>query len=139
MSVDAQIEEVPRICEWVTNLALKAGMPQQEAYRVELAVDEVCTNIIEHGTGQLDRLAGCTSNTIEVRCQSNGVQFLTVIIDDCPPFNPLEQSDPDPAKPLDQRPENGGGWGVYFVKALMDQVQYEYRTPRNYLYMLKRI
>lgn len=139
LSVVAQIEEVPRICEWVTSIALKVGMPLKAVHHVELSVDEVCTNIVEHGYSQNRVLFGEQSNRIELRCQSDGVRFLIVIVDDSPPFNPLELPDPDPSKPLDQRPEYGGGWGVYFVKNLMDHVWYDYRTQRNYLYMVKGI
>ena len=138
LSVVAQIEEVPRICEWVTNIALKVGMPQKAVQHVELSVDEICTNIVEHGYGQHTE-QDHHSNKIELLCKSDGEQFLIIIADDSPPFNPLELPDPDPSKPLDQRPEYGGGWGVSFVKTLMDHVWYDYRTHRNYLYMVKGI
>ena len=40
-----------KISEFVAKSAAKAGFDNKEVYAVKLAVDEACTNIIEHGYG----------------------------------------------------------------------------------------
>ena len=40
------------IREFVGNLAAQAGLSKKGVYEVQLAVDEACSNIIEHGYGE---------------------------------------------------------------------------------------
>jgi anti-anti-sigma factor len=42
---------------------------------------------------------------------------------------------PDPALPLDDRPV--GGWGIYFMRKLMDSVDYRYVNNKNHLILRK--
>lgn len=51
-----------------------------------------------------------------------GDQFIITIIDDSPAFDPLGVPDPDVKAPLAQR--EPGGWGIFFIKKLMDRVDY---------------
>jgi len=99
---------------------------------LELAVDEAVTNIIEHGYGS----GGAEMNIDIIVTQAGGV-FKVTIVDEGPPFNPLQMNDPNPETPLEER--GGGGWGVFFIKKLMDTVDYQYVSNRNHLIMTKQI
>ncbi len=46
--------------------------------------------------------------------------FRSSSCDTSPAFNPLDHEAPDPAEPLDSR--EPGGWGIYFIRRLMDDV-----------------
>jgi serine/threonine-protein kinase RsbW len=130
--IRGMLEEIQQANKFVAQIAGQAGMSEDVIYNCQLAVDEICTNIIEHGY----QLQGA-DKAIQVIC---GVQipfFDITIIDEGPPFNPLNQLEPDPAVPLDQRGE--GGWGIYFVKQMMDEVFYQRRDGFNHLLMRKRI
>jgi anti-sigma regulatory factor (Ser/Thr protein kinase) len=57
--------------------------------------------------------------------------------DDGVPFNPLEATEPDLDRPLEER--SIGGLGIHLVKNLMDDVEYRREAGRNYLVMRKRV
>jgi anti-anti-sigma factor len=97
-----------------------------------MAVDETLTNVIEHGYGSQS-----DDHEIEITCQTESDQFLITITDDSPAFNPLEHDSPDPSAPLDAR--EPGGWGIYFIRRLMDEVRYEHSDARNRLTLLKAL
>lgn len=124
------LEQVSLACDFVVEEARKAGLDDHAVYHCELAVDEACTNIVEHGF----RLRG-DQRSIDVFCHTDAQRFIITLVDDAPPFNPLNQSDPDPYAPLDQR--GSGGWGIHFIKQLMDETSYQYKDNRNQLTLVK--
>lgn len=124
------LEHVAAACEFVSHAAQQAGLDEHAMYHCQLAVDEACTNIIEHGYG----FKGA-DKSIDIICQFDIRAFTIIIIDDGPAFNPLLRPSPNPTTPLHER--TTGGWGIYFIKQFMDEVQYRWRG-RNELIMVKR-
>ena len=102
------------------------------SYKLELAMDEICTNIVEHGYG-----GNGSDKSIEIICRFLGDRVIIVVIDESSPFDPTRLDDPDPTLSLEEREE--GGWGFYFVKQLMDKVDYQEVNGRNHLILEKRI
>jgi serine/threonine-protein kinase RsbW len=131
--VSAEIKNVERVCDFVSAAAEKAGLDEEGVHRCRLSVEEIVTNVIEHGYWQSDSDA----KVIEVRCGATDGVFSMTVIDSAPLFNPLALPDPDPSTPLWER--QGGGWGIYFVKKFMDRVTYSDHGARNHLTMEKRI
>jgi anti-anti-sigma factor len=130
--IPARLEEVRRACEFVVEAAEMAGLDERAVYHCQMAVDETLTNVIEHGYG-----FESSRHKIEVICRTESNQFLITITDDSPAFNPLDHESPDPSVPLDDR--EPGGWGIYFICRLMDDVQYEWVKDRNHLTLVKRL
>ncbi|MBN2472254.1 MAG: anti-sigma factor antagonist [Anaerolineae bacterium] len=124
-------ELVPDVCDFVVATARRANLNERAVYHCQMAVDEACTNIIEHGFASSEQHGG----QIETICQDDAGQFTIIICDDGPPFDPTRQSDPDPNTPLTER--EPGGWGVYFIKKMMDSVAYDYKDGRNCLTIAK--
>lgn len=124
------LEQIAVACEFVGSAAHQAGLDERAAYHCQLAVDEACTNIIEHGY----QLKG-GDKVIDIICQADAHAFTIILMDDSPAFNPLLRPSPNPATPLHER--TTGGWGIYFIKQLMDEVRYAWRG-RNQLIMVKR-
>lgn len=108
-----------------------AGLDPRAAYAVQMAVDEACSNIVEHAYGA--GIKGEIVCTIEIAPDS-----LTVVLRDqgrC--FDPLQVSEPDVDANLDDRLL--GGLGVYFIRRLMDHVEHRYEPGTgNVLTMVKR-
>jgi anti-anti-sigma factor len=124
------IERVVEACEFVVDAATTAGLDERGVYHCQMAVDEWCTNVIEHGyqyNGQ--------QGQVEITCAQHGTQFLIRVRDDGPPFDPTTLSDVDPTKPLEEREPGGLGW--FFIRKMMDKVMYEYKEGRNTLTMVK--
>jgi anti-anti-sigma factor len=130
--ITARLEEVRRACDFVVEAAEIAGLDERAVYHCQMAVDEALTNIIEHGySSQGD------GSQIEITCQVDSDRFLITIIDDSPAFNPLEHDSPDPSAPLNMR--EPGGWGIYFIRRLMDDVTYERLGAHNQLRLTKSL
>ncbi len=119
-------------CEFVVEQAREAGLDDRALHHCYLAVDEACTNIIEHGYGML-----CRECVIDVCCRNDADTLTITIIDDSPAFDPLNNPEPDPKMPLNER--GVGGWGIFFIRKLMDSVSYAYEGERNRLVMVKKI
>ncbi len=132
LAIPARLEEVRHACDFVVEVAEAANLDERAVYHCQMAVDETITNIIEHGYGY----EGGDSQ-IEIICRTEGEHFLITITDDSPAFNPLEHEAPDPSEPLDTR--EPGGWGIYFIRKLMDDVTYDRVNNRNQLTLAKRL
>jgi serine/threonine-protein kinase RsbW len=132
LRVPGVIDQVRVACDFVTQIAHDAGMDDNFIFQCELSVDEVCTNIIEHGYHH-----NGAEKSIEVIVENFPEFWRITIMDEAPRFNPLEQEDPDPGKTLWER-ENGG-WGIYFVKQYMHTMSYRFENGRNCLILEKRL
>lgn len=90
-----------------------AGLDENEACQVALAVDEACTNIIRHSyEGATDRPIIC-----EGKIENDAI--LITLRDYGKKVNP---SDIRPRELSEVRP---GGLGVHFIREVMDSVDYE--------------
>jgi anti-anti-sigma factor len=128
--VPGVMERIPDICDFVVAAARRAGLNERAVYHCQMAVDEACTNIVEHGYSVQEE-----NGDIEVTCCDERGSYAINIQDNSPPFNPLTQEDPDPRAPLSAR--EPGGWGIYFIKRMMDGASYAYEDGHNKLTMIK--
>ena len=132
LRIPGVLANVATACDFVVEIAEEAGLDERGIYHCRLAIEEACTNVIEHGY----QFNGA-SKVIDIVCQTFNDHITITIMDDGPPYNPLSKSDPDPQTPLWERTE--GGWGVAFIKKVMDKVDYSYKDKRNHLILSKRI
>jgi serine/threonine-protein kinase RsbW len=132
LTVPGQFERLAQIAEFVTQAAREAGLTDDDVFHVEMAVDEACSNIIEHAyrerAGDID---------LDCRCPEYG-QLQVVIRDSGDPFDPDSIPAPNVSGVgLDEL--NEGGLGLYFMRKLMDEVRFEFAAGQgNTLTMTKR-
>jgi len=132
LRIAAQHDQVIAAVEFVADSARVAGLDEEYVHHCALAVDEACSNIIEHGYG-----AGAEQQPIDVTCQEELSAFIIIIIDQAPAFNPLARPEPDPNTPLEQRGD--GGWGVAFIRRIMDETSYQHQNGQNMLTLVKNL
>ena len=131
--VPGQFERLTEIAAFVTQAAREAGLNDDEVFHVEMAVDEACSNIIEHTyvsqTGDIE--LACT-------CPVTG-KFEVVIRDSGQAFDAAAVPAPKLGRPPDLDSLNEGGLGLYFMRKLMDEVRFEFVPGQgNVLTMTKR-
>lgn len=131
IQIRARLDEISIARQFVLEMGRQAGLDEKSLHHCQLAVDEACTNIIEHGYGE----ATDSDQTISLTCSYGKRNFTIEIVDSGIRFDPLIHITPDPTNELTQR--EPGGWGLYFIKELMDDVHYEYRDARNHLTLTK--
>lgn len=134
LRITAVLDQVPAACGFVAAAAVQAGLDEHAVYHCQLAVDEACTNIVEHGYHDPGE-----NQVIDIICQadSHSRRFTIFILDDGPAFDPLSLPDPDPTASLERR--GSGGWGIHFIKKFMDEVSYTRQDHRNHLTLVKYI
>lgn len=115
-TIKSQTEHLLEIREFVSEAAHQFGFSDEEASKIVLAVDEACTNIIKHAY-QYD-----PHKDIHISIRTSQGAFEVLIEDEGKSFDPLA------LKPLDLqqhlRQYRRGGLGVYLMKTLMDEVEY---------------
>jgi serine/threonine-protein kinase RsbW len=125
------LAELSTLCEKLERIGDALGLSRRSLFEVNLALDELFTNIISYG------FADQSEHTIQVRmCADNNL--LTVVVeDDGIPFNPVERQTPDLACDLEEC--KVGGLGIHLVKNLVDEVSYRRSGDRNVLTLKKVI
>ena len=132
MTVPGRFESLSKISDFVTAAVREAGWDEDQVFHVQVAVDEACSNIIEHAYGP-DH-----SGQLTLTCCVAGQGDLVITIHDHGrPFDPATVPDPPIGAELEDLPE--GGLGLYFMRKLMDQVTFRFdRDQGNVLTMVKR-
>jgi serine/threonine-protein kinase RsbW len=118
------------ISQFIVQAAEKAGLDENAVYAVELAVDEACTNIVEHAYGG--------ENRGEITCAYDiDPDSLTIRLHDRgKPFDPKQVPVPKKGQKLkDLKPR---GAGVFLIRKLMDEVRYEFTEEGNTLTLVKK-
>ena len=125
LTVPGTLDSLGLIRDFVKSAAAEAGTDRKRAYRLQLAVDEIATNIILHGyaetgsEGNLGLQSWLTDATLTVSIEDTAL-----------PYNPLEQAVPGSLDaPLEKRPT--GGLGVYLAIRSVDNFLYERAGDRN--------
>lgn len=114
----AQFRVLDDLREFVGQKAQVCGLDDKSVYAVQLAVDEAFTNIIEHAfDGESDQSIRCI-------CECTPAALEITIIDCGKPFNPADVPDPDLVSDLEDR--QVGGLGMYFMRKMMDDVQFAF-------------
>lgn len=105
------------ISEMVCTFAKSLGFSPKQVYEIDLAVDEACSNIIDHAYGPR------SEEDFLVKLSSDELGMTIVLEDHGLPFDPAEVPSPDLESPLEQRQERG--LGVFLIHQLMDGVAYK--------------
>ena len=119
-SFPGRFDSLAAIGEFVTHAATAVGLDARAVYAVQMAVDEACSNIIEHAYGGEGR------GSIECTCHVDDVGLTVILRDYGCLFDPTQVPDPNLQAGLEER--SGGGLGLYFMRRLMDEVHFE-STP----------
>ncbi len=123
-------ESLAKIGEFIRRAATLAGFDSLAVYTVETAVDEACSNIIEHAYGGEER------GDIQCTCDETEDKLTIILCDTGEPFNPDEVAEPDLTLPLEERDNHG--LGLYFMRKWMDEIRFEHTTGGNMVMMVKR-
>jgi serine/threonine-protein kinase RsbW len=121
-----------KIAEYVHQSAVAVDLDAYSLYAIESAVDEACSNIIEHAYG------GEGLGNIQCTCLTDDNTLTILLHDSGKPFDPTKICTPDLSASLEDRQTHG--LGLFFINHYMDEVHFEF-TPNsgNTLKMVKYI
>ncbi len=128
--IDNEPFEVGRAADWLDGLIGAAGYAPRILALLQVALEEVLTNIMVHGYADLE------AHKIEIRLAAAPSAVTLEVLDDGIPFDPTQQQLPGPADPGNTR---AGALGLLFVRRTMDEVAFERAEERNHLTLRKFI
>lgn len=128
--VKTEIEQLKTIDQALDELLREQPCGEETQTQIHLCVEELFVNIVsyayEGGTGMAE---------IEMHIE-NGVLSIT-FYDWGIPYNPLEKEPPDLLSGAEERAV--GGLGIYMVRCMMDQIEYERKENQNCLCIRKKL
>ncbi len=131
MEVDSDMANLAGIAEFIADAAVKVQLTQKQSDDLQMAVDEAVTNVMEHA------YRGRTDGRISILCRSDGKEILIEIRDSGIPFDASKVKTPNVNGPLTER--TIGGLGVFFMRKLMDKVEFTRDTKGNVTRLTKKL
>lgn len=106
-------------------------MPKAYTFQINLAVEELFTNIVKYGYADDDPhiiavTVSCKEGKITIRVEDNGI-----------PFDPAAKQTSKVKDPVENC--KIGGLGLHLVKKIMDDIMYERCDGKNVIVMTKNI
>lgn len=127
----SDLSELDTLCRQVKRIGRAIGLSPKCLFELNLALDELFTNIISYGyRDEHDHL-------IDVAITAHDNHLEICIEDDGVPFNPTAVSEPD--LPCDIETCKIGGLGIHLIKNLMDEICYQRCRGKNRLTLRKKI
>lgn len=131
LTVPGRFEYLSTIADFIAETGHEAGFDQDMIFHVQMAVDEACSNVIEHAYQGQDK------GDITLNCVCNSSEWVVSIYDKGCSFDPSSVPEPDLGSSLDDI--KTGGLGLYFMRQLMDEVEFTFDEEKgNKLRMVKR-
>lgn len=122
LRIDCENGIAEEVASFVGGLAEKTELPPGRAYWLRLAVEEITTNIGQHGyrgQGEVWLTAGAEADKVWVRIE-----------DEAPPFD-LRSHDPGPRLATEPSEREAGGFGLLLALHKLDGFSYERVKGRN--------
>ena len=117
LSVPSESQYLDLIRDFVGKLAAKAGFDEDYVNKIQLAVDEACTNVVKHAYKGRKKAGELT-----VEAVLNAAKLSISVVDHGRGFNVNEILDRDINNHLLEF--RRGGLGIHLMKILMDEVRF---------------
>lgn len=130
LRIPARLEGMDLILSFVSFLLDSHGCSPQARTQLRMAMEELYVNVTLYAYPSGDGWAEIRGSV------ENGVATFK-LIDGGRPFDPLAKDDPDIMLSGEER--EIGGLGIYMVKTMVDEVEYEYRDNCNQLTLHKQL
>jgi serine/threonine-protein kinase RsbW len=127
----SSLSELDNLCLNLETLGEKIGLSKKLVFEINLALDELFTNIISYGFSDEDE------HTIKVTITPQNDEICLCIEDDGIPFNPIEFDTPDVACSVENC--KVGGLGIHIMRKLMDDICYQRCGDKNILTLKKNL
>lgn len=108
----------------ITDLAQQVGFPEDEIAKIEMAVDEACSNVVEHAyAGDRDWSWKQRDPEIRLDIHTEGNRLIIQITDHGQCFDFATYRPTDILERI--RGMHRGGYGISIMRKFMDEVEYK--------------
>ncbi len=112
-----------KIRKFVSDIAVTAGFIEEDVSKIELAVDEACSNVVRHAYKGRDNFK------IDIEVVYDTKKLSVTVTDKGKGFDPKEFEVPEMKDYLQKF--HVGGLGIHLMKELMDQVEFEIKPNQK--------
>ncbi len=131
LTIQSSIEQLEQIRGFVWRAAHAFGFEEREGYKIVLAVDEACSNIIRHGYGKN------SEEKLHIMIQTSDNRFTVTVNDHGKSYD--IRTHPLPDMEAYFAAKNSGGLGIKLIRSLVDEIEYEQSNGENKLVLVKRL
>lgn len=115
------IEGMPDVIKFMDDTLKEETINKSDRAKLLVAVDELYSNICRYSRAAEAKIeCRIREDQVQIQFEDNGI-----------PYNPLKNDAPDIT--LDAEKREAGGLGIYMVRTMMDDMEYEYADGRNRL------
>lgn len=131
ITVEAKTDNLHKVSAFIESRLEKVQCPIKTATQINIAVEEIFTNISHYAYAP-----DTGSVTVLVDTAEEGVVKIH-FVDSGVPYDPFQNEDPDTSLSAEER--EIGGLGIFLVKQIMDDVTYEYKDGCNHTRITKKL
>src|ERR1700758_3037267 len=128
-TLESSLESVSKVEQTAEQMAKKAGIEEDEVFRITMAVREAAVNAVLHGN------AYDPDKRITASFENTGDSLVIRITDQGKGLDPSTLPDP-------LAPENllrGSGRGIFLIRSFMDEVHFKQLHPGTELTLIKHL
>ena len=129
LNLESSLESLGQIERGVAALGAEDGWPADLLFHVQLVLDELASNVINHGYGT-------SGHEFQIIIESDPRAVRIEVVDEARPFDPLQDA-PQPTTDASVEERKVGGLGVHIAKQLMDELEYRRENGKNRLTLVK--
>ncbi len=128
-TLESSLESVNKVEETAEQMAKKAGIDEDEVFRVAMAVREAAVNAVLHGNSY------DPDKRITASFENTGDSLVIRITDQGKGLDP--ETLPDPLAP--ENLLRGSGRGIFLIRSFMDEVHFKLLHPGTELTLIKHL
>ena len=130
LKLPAKIENLDNFRQMIAGIAAENGFSDERIQEIVMAAEEALINIFNYAYPE-------TAGSVTVDCRfEDPDRFFIEISDQGAPFDLLSVPEPDLSASVSAR--QVGGLGVFFIRKLMDEVQYRREGACNVLTFINK-
>ena len=126
---DAEILHLPSMLRWIRDKLRELPITASDKNKLEVVSEEILINIIRYAyqdeIGKIEIVWAQKKPLVHIKFKDFGI-----------PFNPLVNEKP-PIKSLSMDSKDIGGLGIFFIKNLVDKIEYRHENGENILTITK--
>lgn len=130
ITLRTELSELTALADFVERFAEDAALPPAAVFQLNLVLEELVTNTINHGQVGAD-------GEIRLRLERHGDVIEADLVDTGAAFDPRTLPPPELDAPLEHRAI--GGLGIHLVRQFVDELDYRRENDRNHLRLRKRV
>jgi len=130
LTIKNEISEIVRLAQFIETCGEALGLAPALIMNLNLVLEEAVSNIILYAFPKVE------GQDITIDLEKKGELLIFTITDGGIAFNPIQTEDPDIELALEDRPV--GGLGIYLIKKIMNEVEYQRIDAQNVFTLKKK-